>query len=196
MDRWKINLINWFFSEFIVSNITIVVWHGFYTILDQYLYPDDQAQSAWICLLIGYPLFFVLMYSQNSLEKFNLKHQCCKFLYANFPRFSENIYHFLAFVSCLFVWRGFWVLYDSYLIIFESYYETYILIYLVSFTFLALIQTASSMNGPLSNIQHDNHFFSVYPHCYVLIVLRKLSKWPCFQSGKKTRNTNIVSFGN
>ena len=192
MNGWKINLVNWFFYEFIISNITIIVWHGFYSILDQYLCPDDQTQSAWICLLIGYPLFFPLMYFQNSWANFNLQYAFCKFFSSNFPQFWPNIYHGLAFTSCLFVWRGFWVLYDSYLTIFESNHQTYLLIFFVSFTFLALIQTASSMNGPLNHMHDDNNFFPVYPHCYVSIVARKISQWSCFQSGEKNGNTRTT----
>jgi hypothetical protein len=36
------------------------------------------------------------------------------------------------------------------------YYQTYLLFYLLSFLFLASIQTASSINGPLSNMEDEN----------------------------------------
>jgi hypothetical protein len=39
------------------------------------------------------------------------------------------------------------------------YYQTYLLFYLLSFLFLASIQTASSINGPLSNMEDENRFF-------------------------------------
>jgi len=49
MDLWKINLMNCILYELTISNITIIIWHGFYVFLDQYLYPDDMAKSIWIC---------------------------------------------------------------------------------------------------------------------------------------------------
>ncbi|CAF3264693.1 unnamed protein product [Rotaria socialis] len=90
----------------------------------------------------------------------------------NFPQFYQNIRHLLAFFSCVFVWGGYWFLYDEYLYIFEGYYKTYLLFYLISFFFLSLIQTSSSINGPLSNIDDKNQFFPLYPYC-------------CFNSSKK-----------
>ncbi len=195
MNRWKINLSNFILYELIIANITIIVWHGFYTILDQYLYPDDTAESVWICLIIGYLLFFPLMYFQNYLVNFNLKCQFWTFFLTNFPEFCRTMYDCLAFASCLFIWRGLWVLFSTYVVIFEMYYETYLLIFLLSFGFLALIQTASSTNGPLSNMEDKNRFFPAYPHCYVSIVVRKLSQLSYFQAEKKTKNAAILPFG-
>jgi hypothetical protein len=159
MKKWKVNLINFVFYNIILSNLTIIVWRGFYDFLDRYFYPDDFIRSAWIYLLIGYILYFPLMYFQNYLEDFNLKYEFWTFISINFPQFYRNIRHFLGFISCLFLWRGFWLLYDSYVDIFELYYQTYLLFYLLSFLFLASIQTASSINGPLSNMEDENRFF-------------------------------------
>jgi hypothetical protein len=191
MDRWKINLINFILQEFIISNIIIIGWYGFYSILDQYLYPDDATKSVWICLLIGYILYFPLMYCQHYFENFNLNYEIWTVFSVNFPQFCRNIVHGLAFTSCLFLWRGFWVLYDSYLSIFKIYYDTYLLISLLSFGFLSVIQTFSSMNGPLSTMEDEYDFFPVYPHCYVSIVVRKLSQLSCFQLVKTTGTTRI-----
>jgi hypothetical protein len=182
MKKWKINLINFIFYDIILSNITIIVWRGFYNFVDRYFYPDDFIRSAWICLLIGYILYFILMYFQNYLEDFNLKHEFWILISMNFPQFYRNIRHFLAFISCLFLWRGFWLIYDLYVDIFELYYQTYLLFYLLSFLFLALIQTASSLNGPSNNIEDENRFFPLYPNCYVSTTVRKFLQLPFFRS--------------
>jgi hypothetical protein len=196
MDRWKINLINYIWCEIIISNMIIIIWHGFYNFLDGYLYSDHSTESAWICVLIGYLLYFPLMYFQNYLENLNLKYEFWTFVSINFPKFYRNIRHLLAYFSCLFLWRGFWVLCDSYVNIFKFYYQTYLLLYLVSFVFLALIQTSSSTNGPFSNMEDDNHFFLVYSNCYVSIVVRKLSQLSFFRSAiieqnRKLENTSF-----
>lgn len=174
MKQWKINLINYFLYEVIISNISIMAWRGFYNFLDQFLYPGDSEKSALICLLIGYLLYFPLMYFQNYLEYLNLKYEFWVFVSINFPQLYRNIRHLFAFLSCIFLWRGLWSLYDTYVIIFELHYQTYSLLYLLCFLFLALLQTSSSINGPLSNMEDNNQFFPLYPHCYVSIVARKL----------------------
>jgi hypothetical protein len=94
----------------------------------------------------------------------------------NFPQFYRNIRHLLAFFSCIFLWRGYWVFYDGYFNIFKDYYKTCLLFYIGSFLILSILQTASSINGPLSNINEKNNFFPLYPHCYVSIVQRKVSR--------------------
>ncbi|CAM4778389.1 unnamed protein product [Rotaria magnacalcarata] len=180
MSSWKINLINYFLYEVIISNIAIVTWRGFYHFLDECLYPDDSNKSAWICLLMGYVLYFPLMYFQSYLEYLNLKFEFWTFISINFPQLYRNVRHLLAFVSCVFLWRGIWLLYDSYIAVFESEFLTYLLLYLVAFLFLALIQTSSSVNGPLSNMEDENRFFPLYPHCYVSTVIRKFSHKKCF----------------
>lgn len=177
---------NFVLYEIVISNITIIAWHGFYTILDQYLYPEDTGQSIWICLAIGYPLYFPLMYGQYSLEKVNIKNKFWTTFSLNFPQFHRNIVHGLSFASCLFLWRGFWVLYDTYLRIFDKYHETYLLISLLVFGFLSLLQTFSSMNGPLKTMEDNYRFFPVYPHCYISKIVYEFSQWTCVKQRRKT----------
>lgn len=95
---------------------------GCYNFLDRYFYPDDVIRSAYMCLIVGYILYFFLMYFQNYI-----KHEfwICMTL---------NIQHLLAFISCVFR-----LLYDIYIDIFEYYYQTYLLLYALSFLLLALI---------------------------------------------------------
>lgn len=175
MKQWKINLINYILWEIIGINLSVTAWLGFYHFLDDYLYPDDSIISAGICLGIGYLLYFPLMYTQAYFENLHLTHEFWTFISVNFPRFFRNIRHLLAFLSCLFLWRGYWLLYAEYIFIFKENYKTFLLIYLVSFLILSILQTASSINGPLSDIKETNNFFPLYPHCYVSIVQRKFS---------------------
>lgn len=195
MKQWKINLINYILYEIIISNLSIITWRGFYHFLDNFFYPDyeDLGMSAAFCLLIGYIIYFPLMYFQTYLEELNLKYDFWTFVSINFPQFYRNIRHLLAFVSCLFVWRGFWLLYDEYVSIFgdDYYHITYLILYITTFIFLSLIQTASSINGPLSNIDDDNQFFPLYPHCYISIVQRKISQLKFFEKYLQEENTKL-----
>ncbi|CAF3592788.1 unnamed protein product [Rotaria sp. Silwood1] len=181
MSPWKINLINYFLYEVLISNITIMTWRGFYHFLDETLYHNDSDKSAWICILVGYILYFPLMYFQNYLEYLNLKFDFWTFVSINFPQLYRNVRHLLAFFSCLFLWRGIWVLCDTHIVIFESHFLTYMLLYLGSFLFLAFMHTSSSINGPLSNMTDENQFFPLYPNCYVSMIVRKFSRTSCFK---------------
>lgn len=130
------------------------------------------------------------MYSQYYFEKLNFKSKYWKIFLSNFPQFHRNLIHTLSFCSCLFLWRGFWVLYDNYLRIFEKYYQTYLLISLLLFLFLSLIETFSSMNGPLKTMEDNYNFFPVYPHCYISKIVYNFSQLSYFQS-KMNRTTKI-----
>ncbi|CAF4883435.1 unnamed protein product [Rotaria sp. Silwood1] len=173
MKQWKINLLNYILYEIVISNLTIIAWRGFYHFLDKHLYPDNFAMSAGLCLIIGYVLYFPLMYFQTYFEDLHLKYEFWTFVSINFPQFYRNIRHLLAFVSCLFIWRGFWLLYDTYIYIFEEYYQTSLMLFLISFLVLAFLQTSSSTNGPLSNITDEYNFFPLYPNCYLSIVFER-----------------------
>ncbi|CAF1242708.1 unnamed protein product [Adineta ricciae] len=176
MTQWKINLINYIVYEVIIANITILVWRGFYDFLDEHFYANKPDKAAWICLLIGYVLYYPLMYFQHYLEYLNLKFDFWVFVSLNFPQLYRNIRHFFAFVSCVLLWRGFWVLYNAHLVIFKEHYQTYLFLYLLTFMFLTVLQTSSSINGPLNNMDDDdNQFFPLYPNCYLSTVVRKLS---------------------
>jgi hypothetical protein len=191
MKEWQINLINYLLYEIIISNLSIMTWRGFYHFLDDFLYPDDYGKSAWICLIIGYILYFPLMYFQTYLEELNIKYDFWTFVSINFPQFYRNIRHLLAFLSCVFLWRGYWLLYDAYIDIFEDYYKTYLMLFIISFLVLTLLRTSSSINGPLSNLVDENDFFPLYPHCYVSIVQRKFSQLSCFKSDTQEQDTKL-----
>ena len=185
MKQWKINLINYVLYEFVISNLGIMSWRGIYHYLDNYFYPNDYDMSAGLCLLIGYLLYFPLMYFQKYFEELNLKYQFWTFISINFPQFYRNIRHLFAFLSCIFAWRGYWLLFDSYIYLTEKYYQAYLLFYILSFLILCLFQTASSTNGPLSHMEDQNHFFPLYPHCYISTVYYKLSHLSIFQTHDK-----------
>ncbi len=191
MKEWKINLINYVLYEIVISNLSIITWRGLYHYLDDHLYPDDMVMSGIICILIGYLLYFPLMYFQTYLEQLNIKYEFWTFVSINFPQFYRNIRHLLAFLSCVFAWRGCWLLYDNYVYIFEEYYKTYLLIYILSFCVLSLLNTSSSINGPLSSMEDENEFFPLYPHCYVSTVHKELSQLSFFKQKAEEENTKL-----
>jgi hypothetical protein len=176
MKQWKINLLNYILYEIIVSNLSIMSWRGFNNFVDAY-FPNNLYISIGICLAIGYLIYFPLMYFQKYLEELNMKYEFWTFVSINFPQFYRNIRHLLAFLSCVFLWAGYWSFYDNYVYIFKDYYKPCLSFYIGSFLSLCILQTTSSINGPMSNIDDKNNFFPLYPHCYVSIVHRKLARF-------------------
>ena len=181
MKQWKINLINFVSYEIIVSNLAVMSWRGFYHCVDDYLYPDadDADKSMIVSFLVGYLLYFPLMYFQKYFEDLRAKYEFWTFVSINYPQFYRNIRHLLAFLSCIFTWRGYWMLYDNYINIYggDYYGRNSLLCFFGSFLVLSILQTASSINGPMNSMDDQHNFFPLYPHCYVSLVHSKLSQY-------------------
>lgn len=145
-----------------------MAWRGIYTFLDIHLYPDNENISAGLSLLIGYALYFPLMYSQSSVNGTDLK---MSFIRLNCPNLFANLHHFGAFISCVFLWRGFWMLFDGHIatisIVEASPYLCYTIGLIGSFLILSLLRTASSVNGPMSQIRDQYELFPIYSNCFL-----------------------------
>ena len=124
---------------------------------------------------------------KTYFEHLNVKYEFWTFVSINFPQFYRNIRHLLAVFSYLFVWSGFWLIYDEYFLIFEENYQTFVMLNIISFFLLCLLQAAKSINEPLSNIDDENQFFLLYPHFYVSILHRKISQSKFFQQNYERR---------
>lgn len=127
--------------------------------------------SATVSLCLGYPLYFILMYTQSYSEKI-----CSmpNFVYLNYPSLLKNIRHLIAFVSCVLLWRGYWMLFDICVkkIPFEQQYPYlfYTVCMLGFFLILSLMKTASSVHGPMSHMSDYYNLFPDYPNCYLILL--------------------------
>ncbi|CAF1154776.1 unnamed protein product [Rotaria magnacalcarata] len=169
MNRFVSHTINYVFYEFIISLLSIQAWRGSYKLLDVFLYPSDENISAIISLAIGYFSFFIIMYTQyfeNSICRLST------FIYLNYPLFIQNIRHVCAFFSCVFLWRGYWILLDLHIatisFVQESPYTSYMLTIIISFIILSIMKTASSINGPMSQIDDEYNLFPLYSNCFLV----------------------------
>jgi hypothetical protein len=171
MSDFLAHFLTYIFYEYIISLLSVLAWRGSYTLLDVFLYPKNPYLSAGLCLFFGYPLYFFLMYTQSYSDKICL---LPTFIYINYPTLIQNIRHLTAFFTCVLLWRGFWLLFDTYVatmpLALESPYLFYILCMGISFLILSLMKTASSINGPMSHMFDQYGLFPHYPNCY-------LAKW-------------------
>lgn len=187
MNKYLLNILNYIFYEHVISLLTILAWRGSYALFDAYIYPDNENISAGISLSIGYPLFFILMYTQCFQSKLS---ELPIFVQLNYPTFLRNFYHLCAFFSCVLLWRGFWILFDAHIatITFasQSPYLFYIITMILSFIILSLMKTASSINGPLTHIDDEYNLFPIYSNCFLV-------KW---FNGKNISDDNLNKIKN
>jgi hypothetical protein len=168
MSTCLANTLNYFFNEFIIMLLSIVVWRGSYKLLDVHLYPENMDLSAVLSLLIGYVLYFVHMYTQSyEIPASSL----IVFMNSNYPLFVSNLRHLHAFVSCVCIWRGFWVLFDNHIAVHPLVQQSpcifYIVCIIILFIILTTMKTASSISGPMSCININNDLFPAYANIYL-----------------------------
>ncbi|CAF4029568.1 unnamed protein product, partial [Rotaria sordida] len=169
MNPFLLHLLNYIFYEYIISLLSILAWRGTYKLLDDFLYPNNENMSAIMSLLIGYVLFFIIMYTQFFQNNIDL---ISTFIQSNYPLFIRNLRHLCAFFSCVFLWRGYWILLDLHIatisFVHESPYTYYIIFIIISFIILSIMKTASSINGPMSHINDEYDLFPLYSNCFLV----------------------------
>jgi Fuseless len=169
MNPLLVNMLNCLFYEHLIATLVIFAWRGVYGYFDAYLYPDDQNLSAGLSLVIGYVLFFPLMYTQ-SLQ--NTVYIMPKFFQTNYPLLTEHLRHLGGFLSCVLLWRGFWIFFDLHIATVSlakaSPYLFYVVCMLIAFMILSIVRTASSINGAMSNINDPYDLFPLYTNCFLV----------------------------
>ncbi|CAF1426292.1 unnamed protein product, partial [Rotaria sordida] len=169
MNPFLLHILNYIFYEYIISLLSILAWRGTYKLLDDFLYPNNENMSAIMSLLIGYVLFFIIMYTQFFQNNIDL---ISTFIQSNYPLFIRNLRHICAFFSCVFLWRGYWILLDLHIatisFVHESPYTYYIIFIIISFIILSIMKTASSINGPMSHINDEYDLFPLYSNCFLV----------------------------
>ncbi|CAF3013186.1 unnamed protein product [Rotaria socialis] len=185
------HFLNYMFYEYIISLLSILAWRGSYTLLDVFLFPKNPLMSAVSSLFLGYPLYFLLMYTQSSMKKLC---QLPTITYLNYPSLICNIRHLTAFSACVLLWRGFWLLFDTYIatmtLAIKSPYLFYLICMFISFFILSLLRTASSINGPMSHMFDQYDLFPDYPNCYLVEWFNQMKKIDD-TSSKSSKNTRI-----
>jgi hypothetical protein len=123
--------------------LLVVAWHGLYSLSDNYIYPDNRQLSMIISFGSGYLIYFLLALIQIPVVRCLLKqnhrwlHTCV-----------SNLFHLIAFVSVVQIWRSLWIICEQYLNIPEYHNLTLWLCYGVSFVVLTCGLAACSLNGP------------------------------------------------
>ena len=188
MNSYLSHILNYILFEYIISLLCILAWRGIYRWFDVFLYPSNEDKSASASLLIGYALFFFLMYTQSFQNDICL---LSTFIKLNYPSFIENLRHLCAFIVCVLIWRGYWILIDAHIatlsFVSKSPYIFYLLALLISFVTLSIMKTASSINGPMSRVNDEYNLFPLYSNCILVNWFNRKKK-----SGEVLSNLNKI----
>lgn len=172
MNEYFCHFLNYIIYEYLISLLSILAWRGVYALLDVFLFPENPSLSATISLTIGYPTYFLLMYTQDYCGRKNI---LPSFLILNYPLLVQNIRHLFAFFTCVLLWRGFWLLFDTHIekfnLAMELPYQFYFVCNLLAFVALSILKSASSINGPMSHMDDRLNLFPDYPNSYLVELL-------------------------
>lgn len=140
---------DFFYYEIVEAPLLIIAWRGLYNLSDLYIYPKNKTLSMIVSFSSGYLIYFVLALIQIPVVRCLLK-QRHKFLHT----IISNLFHLIAFVSTVQIWRSLWLICEQYLNI-TLCHDTALchnitlwLCYGGSFLVLTCGLAACSLNGP------------------------------------------------
>jgi hypothetical protein len=156
------------FESFAVN----IAWRDLSYLFDMYLYPDDQFMNSIVSAVFGYFLFFLVAFTQLQVYYIISK-------YTLIPRlFVESIYNSLMFLSAIVLWRIYWTIPDTYILVKDYQIEIYLASHFGSYVLAILLQasvviTGSGYDFNDGEINEDGCFFLI---SYLAELLPKTSE--------------------
>ncbi|CAF1150445.1 unnamed protein product [Adineta steineri] len=129
--------------EIVEAPLVVIAWRGLYNLSDLYISPDNKSISMLISFTIGYSLFFLLALLQIPIIQCLIKKH-----HKNVYSFISNIFHLIAFISVVQIWRSLWMMCEQYINIPGYHHLTLWLCYIVAYGVLTCGLAACSLNGP------------------------------------------------
>ncbi|CAF0878536.1 unnamed protein product [Didymodactylos carnosus] len=161
--------------EFVEAPLLIIAWRGLYNLSDLFIFPKSNFISMSTSFLSGYALFFILALIQIPIVKclrtnLNLRMKCLH-------SFTSNVFHLLAFVSVVQIWRSLWMVCEQYLNIPGYHHLTLWICYAGAFVVLTFGLSSSSLNGPGGTKDNyiDNGPILLFKFDYFTTLLRRRS---------------------
>ncbi|CAF3239075.1 unnamed protein product [Rotaria socialis] len=131
------------FYEIVEAPFVVIAWRGLYNLSDLYICPDNKSISMLISFTIGYSFFFLLALLQIPIIQCLIKHHQ-KLIYS----IISNIFHLIAFISVVQIWRSLWMMCEQYLNIPGYSHLTLWICYVGAYALLTCGLTSCSLNGP------------------------------------------------
>ncbi|CAH1246947.1 Hypp7798 [Branchiostoma lanceolatum] len=94
-----------------IGSLIVASWRGVWLLFDIFLFPTDQERSAWSSVAIGYGTLILLALLETPASRLLQKTR------RRFARIVlEDVFKIAVWVGVLSVWRGFWLVCDSYIL--------------------------------------------------------------------------------
>jgi hypothetical protein len=135
--------LDFFYYEVVEAPLLIITWRGLYNLSDLYIWPENKSLSTIISFGSGYLIYFLLALIQVPIVRWMMRFRY-KFLYT----MMTNVFHIIAFLSTVQIWRSLWLICEQYLNITDYHNTTLWLCYGVAFVVLTCGLAACSLNGP------------------------------------------------
>lgn len=155
--------------ELVEAPLIVVAWRGLYNLSDLYIYPENKSFSMGISFLIGYVLFFALILFQIPFVQcfIKTKHEIVYSI-------LSNVFHLLAFVSVVQIWRSLWMVCEQYIDIPNYHHITLWLCYLLAYIVLICGFAACTLNGPGGSKDNyiDSRLNLLFQFDYLAVLLK------------------------
>eukprot|EP01060_Flectonema_neradi_P017262 TRINITY_DN2411_c2_g1_i1.p1 TRINITY_DN2411_c2_g1~~TRINITY_DN2411_c2_g1_i1.p1 ORF type:complete len:282 (+),score=47.16 TRINITY_DN2411_c2_g1_i1:85-846(+) len=106
-EHYEVEVLGRTFYSLLIAVGVASTWRGGWIVLDAGLAPDNRLQSAWIGLLIGILMLFMIALLKRSIARIIIKFD---------TQFSmkivDLIFSYFAIWCSILVWRGVWQLWD------------------------------------------------------------------------------------
>jgi hypothetical protein len=103
----KFYLTDMFISAFIITPFVNIHWRGAWDLLDIYLLPNNERNSAYVSLGIGLLILYIIYLSQNFLQIFYEKYR-----HNLIGQIMTRLYTLIFAFAYINQWRGLWNLLD------------------------------------------------------------------------------------
>lgn len=108
VQKTSLYILDCLFSVLIVGTLVVFVWRGAWVLIDIYLFPENEAWSAWASLAIGYMVVAIAFLLQPVMR------WLCDRLNGAIRLLAADVFLLFSLLGTVNVWRGIWNLLNIY----------------------------------------------------------------------------------
>ncbi|XP_060863733.1 uncharacterized protein LOC132940260 isoform X2 [Metopolophium dirhodum] len=180
-----------FFSVCIIGSLVVIVWRGVWSLMDNYLYPDDYNTSAILSLVIGYSVVLLAFALQPAIKKLVNKVNGFKRI------LFVDVYLLFSFFGAVNVWRGVWAMLDIHFIP-DAPITSYWVSHIACFGFLVLLNSSNSIlvRGVYIDAEEDGTQCVDFPCYYVRLLVQKRKRKRQIREDEEGKEMTQIKIGN
>ncbi|XP_015374492.1 PREDICTED: uncharacterized protein LOC107169301 isoform X1 [Diuraphis noxia] len=179
-----------FFSVCIIGSLVVIIWRGVWSLMDDYLYPDDGNTSAILSLVLGYSVVLLAFALQPAVKKLvNKVNGLKRILYV-------DVYLLFSFFGAVNVWRGVWTMLDIHFIP-DAPITSYWVSHIACFGFLVLLNSSNSIlvRGVYIDAEEDGTQCVDFPCYYVRLLVQKRKRKKQIRNNEESKEMTQIKIG-